>query len=401
VSDDSRDETAEDETAQAMRAALSSAVADMPVTTMSWDDVTARTRRTIAVRRTVAIGVSLVAIVGLVTVALATTAGGPRRGISVVGSDTTTSSPGSTPGRGAVPGDALSFREVQWSTPFGRASSVTGEATTAPSSAQIAASCSGGQLVTPPSQQKPAATIVLADRQKSACYLLGPILLTGRHIATAVPVQNVTTAAWEVNVHFSNDDFVQKVASPYTGRQIAIILGGIVESAPTIDAGITGQDIAISGSFDEASALSVARSIVPVGVNVSSPTTVTPSADERLLEEFSQRCAAVAPRLKFGAFSGTSMISAATARAMFGRAHEQVPPSLANVDDAERLALCEGVASTSAGVTPTTRCPDGQAYEAGPTLLYAVDAKLHAIRLPGLQYFIPAGSAATVPPPPC
>ena len=106
--------------------------------------------------------------------------------------------------------------------------------------------CRDGKLVTADVADK---QVVLPDLKHTACYLLGPTILTGRNVGTASAVVDPTTAAWTVNVHFKNDDFVKKVAVPYVNKQVAIELDGIVQSAPTINQGITGQDVTISGSF--------------------------------------------------------------------------------------------------------------------------------------------------------
>jgi preprotein translocase subunit SecD len=127
------------------------------------------------------------------------------------------------------------------------ATTVKGATTTTTVPAATDSTCQNGKIVSPTDvadQQ-----VVLPDLQKSACYLLGPTILTGRNVGTATAVVNTQTAAWEVNVHFKNDDFVTKVATPYVGKQVAIELDGVVQSAPTINQGITGQDITISGSF--------------------------------------------------------------------------------------------------------------------------------------------------------
>jgi preprotein translocase subunit SecD len=66
-----------------------------------------------------------------------------------------------------------------------------------------------------------------------------------------------------VNVHFANNDFVTKVARSNVGKQIAVILNGVVQSAPTIESGITGDDVFISGNYNEATARDVAARIDP------------------------------------------------------------------------------------------------------------------------------------------
>ena len=103
--------------------------------------------------------------------------------------------------------------------------------------------------------------MTFADRHKTACYALGPVVLTGHNIATARAVVNQTTSQWEVDLHFSNDDFVTKVAQPYVNQEVAIVLDAVVESVPTINAGITGRDITFSGDFDEATARAIAKKL--------------------------------------------------------------------------------------------------------------------------------------------
>jgi preprotein translocase subunit SecD len=127
--------------------------------------------------------------------------------------------------------------------------------TTKPAAAANDGSCENGKIVTPDVSDK---QVILPDSKNTACYVLGPTILTGRNVGTATATVNPTTAAWEVNVHFKNDDFVTKVATPYVGKQVAIELDGVVQSAPNINQGITGQDVTISGSFSSKEAHNLA-----------------------------------------------------------------------------------------------------------------------------------------------
>jgi preprotein translocase subunit SecD len=120
-------------------------------------------------------------------------------------------------------------------------------------------SCEGGRLVTRAATA--GSQVILADRDKKNCYALGPTLLTGANVERADPVMNPVTNAWEVNVHFNNDDFVQKVAKPEVLKQVAIVLDGVVQSAPMINPGITGRDVTISGAFDEPTARHIAAEL--------------------------------------------------------------------------------------------------------------------------------------------
>jgi preprotein translocase subunit SecD len=123
--------------------------------------------------------------------------------------------------------------------------------TTAPAATAENSTCNNGKNATPHANDKAndAKSVVLPDLDKTSCYVLGPTILLGNNVGTATAIVNSTSAAWEVDVHFKNNDFVTKIATPYVGKQVAITLDGVVQSAPTIDAGITGQDITISGSF--------------------------------------------------------------------------------------------------------------------------------------------------------
>jgi preprotein translocase subunit SecD len=119
--------------------------------------------------------------------------------------------------------------------------------TTVPSSASNG-TCKDGASppVTPDIPDK---QVVLPDKDKTACYLLGPTILTGRNIGSATAVVNTSSGAWQVNVNFKNNDFVNKVAQPNVGKQVGIVLDGIVQSAPTIQSGITGKQVTITGNF--------------------------------------------------------------------------------------------------------------------------------------------------------
>lgn len=142
----------------------------------------------------------------------------------------------------------------------GTATTVKGTATTAkgatttttvPVATAENSTCNDGKNVTPNATDKAndPKPVVLPDLDKTFCYVLGPTILLGNNVGSATAVVDPTTAAWTVNVHFKNNDFVTKVATPYVGKQVAIVLDGVVQSAPTINAGITGQDVTISGNF--------------------------------------------------------------------------------------------------------------------------------------------------------
>ncbi len=100
--------------------------------------------------------------------------------------------------------------------------------------------------------------IVLPDRKKTSCYVLGPAIVTGKSIRTASAAYDQTASAWVTNVKFKNDDFVKKIAGPYVGKLVAIELDGVVQSAPNINPNITGRDVQITGSFTQGEAKDLA-----------------------------------------------------------------------------------------------------------------------------------------------
>jgi hypothetical protein len=291
----------------------------------------------------------------------------------------------------ATAGSALSFREVLDAMPYGTATT--------------AGTCEGGRKVTAPAEQAPDAHILLADRTRTYCYDLGPTLLTGTDVAAADAVANPSTSLWQVDVRFANDDFAKKVAAVEIGKQIAIVMGGVVQSAPTINAGITGNIVTISGGYDEATAREIAARIDPSSRS-RIPETPTTTADEALAQAFDKRCTDVAPRLglSLGMF-GASTFPVDVVRSGFVRAHETVPSQLANLDGKQKIALCY-FTTDSAGpdTSPTTVCPNGDLADIGPTapeVMYVVDANLDAFRFPGIQYLLPSGMTVPAGPGPC
>jgi preprotein translocase subunit SecD len=103
--------------------------------------------------------------------------------------------------------------------------------------------------------------VLLPDRDQKSCYILGPVLMTGKNIHDAEAVIDPQQAEWIVNVNFKNDDFVTKVAQPYVNKQVAIVLDGVVQSAPVIHQGITGKAVTISGNFTAHDARQLALSL--------------------------------------------------------------------------------------------------------------------------------------------
>lgn len=117
---------------------------------------------------------------------------------------------------------------------------------------------------TPPEQDKAGAIVILPGRKTGkgnpVRYELGPTLTTGEAVSSASAA--FESGAWGVTVNFTSQggiDFVTKVANPNIGKQVAIALDGVVQSAPVINEGISaGNPVRISGSFTQAEAKDLA-----------------------------------------------------------------------------------------------------------------------------------------------
>ena len=168
----------------------------------------------------------------------------------------------------------------------------TGEPSTtvpaAPVTPEPGQTCS--DLVATRDQNTEEATIWLPGRpgdngQPAECYLLGPTLLTGRNIDSAGSDYDSNSAEYVTNIKFGNDDFVQKIATPLVGQNVAIELDGVVQSAPTINPGITGRDVQISGDFSEGEASDLAKLLrygaLPVQFDPDEQTVAEHLADAR------------------------------------------------------------------------------------------------------------------------
>jgi preprotein translocase subunit SecD len=123
-------------------------------------------------------------------------------------------------------------------------------------------------LAKSPPDTPSAEEVVLPDRQKQACYVLGPVLVTGAGVNSASVIHDPTADQWATDIHFVNNDFIVKVADPLINKEVAIVLNGVVQSAPVINPGITGHDVEIAGGFTKAQAVGAVASIL--GISPSS-----------------------------------------------------------------------------------------------------------------------------------
>jgi hypothetical protein len=122
---------------------------------------------------------------------------------------------------------------------------------------------------------QPGAPVVRFDRAHTHCYLLGPTLLTGADVDQAQATQDAATGSWSVDVHFKDNEFVTKVAQPYQGKSVAIVVDDVVLSAPTVNPGITDNEVSIAGDFTRLDAIRLASAFLGQAPPKSLPTSTT------------------------------------------------------------------------------------------------------------------------------
>jgi preprotein translocase subunit SecD len=190
------------------------------------------------------------------------------------GASTTTAPTSTTAKKGAL-GTTLNLKPVVATRPLAAAATTAptttagattttkpgATTTTAPgatTTSTLAPGTSCRALLTKRSAQRADQSAVLpskASDPQQGCYFVGPTLLTGRRVSTARAQYN---QGWAVEVTFKGTDFVTAVAQPNVGKQVAIVLDGVVQSAPVIHSGITGKKVEISGSFKQREAKDLA-----------------------------------------------------------------------------------------------------------------------------------------------
>lgn len=103
--------------------------------------------------------------------------------------------------------------------------------------------------------------VVVCDKDGVYKYLLKPAEVVGTDVkgANAVVGSNgqVITGDWQVTIQFKNSAF-QKLTSKTVGKQVAVMLDGVVQSAPTIQSEIAG-DAQITGTFTQKEASDLAQ----------------------------------------------------------------------------------------------------------------------------------------------
>ena len=151
---------------------------------------------------------------------------------------------------------------------------------------------------TPAGQDKASRTVLLCASTASPCperYELGPtpydgtVPATGEILASAT-AELETTEGWVVNFTIKSQysAFFDSIAKTNYHLPLAIDLGGVVESAPTINATSFGGSGQITGNFTQGQANSLALVLkygqIPISLNQATYTTVSPTLGKRSLQ---------------------------------------------------------------------------------------------------------------------
>lgn len=113
---------------------------------------------------------------------------------------------------------------------------------------------------TPREEDMPEASVVLPDKDGRSRYSLGPSELTGRALKTARATYVAENGQWVVDFTMTSEGGKQfdEVAARNVGKSVAIVLDGVVQSAPVIREANFGGKGQISGEFKERSAKDLA-----------------------------------------------------------------------------------------------------------------------------------------------
>lgn len=113
----------------------------------------------------------------------------------------------------------------------------------------------------------PESVLITCDRTGVARYVLAPAQVVGRDVKGATAAIDPQSASgWFVSLDFTGDgtkkfgDLTQSVVSlPTPQNQVAIVLDGVVVSAPRINEAILGGQAQITGSFSQVEAQGLAN----------------------------------------------------------------------------------------------------------------------------------------------
>jgi len=204
---------------------------------------------------------------------------------SAPSTSSTTGSSSSGPGKSVHAPAAGGSSTTSTSATSGTTATSATTATTAPSTTTTTAAA---PTLTTPAEDKRGATVVLCDRDGKNIYQLGPTALTGKLVTSADARFESGGDGWVVSINF-NDTGHQKfdaLAASSIGKtppqnSVAIVLDGVVQSAPQFNAASFPSGVQISGNFSQTEAEDLATVLkfgsLPVQLKELTTTSVSPT----------------------------------------------------------------------------------------------------------------------------
>ncbi len=207
---------------------------------------------------------------------------------STTASSTSTSSSSTTLAPSSGPGKSVRAPAAGAST---TTSSLPTSATTVAASTTPTTAAPQIPPLTPRDQDKRDATVILCDRKGGTRYELGPTALTGK-LVTSARAQFDSGNGWIVLIGFNSEGatkFNALAASLFPKHgAVAIVLDGVVQSAPVFQTGSFSGDVQISGSFSQTEAEDLATVLkfgsLPVQLKPLTTTSVSPTLGKDQLD---------------------------------------------------------------------------------------------------------------------
>jgi preprotein translocase subunit SecD len=173
------------------------------------------------------------------------------------------------------------------STTTSAAPTTTAEGATSTTTGATSTTAPAGIIkTTPPAEDKPDAQVVLPlveNGKTTARYLLGPVQGTGKIIRTAAAQVDPSNGRWLVTFETTGKGSAQwdQIAAANLQKQLAIVLDGVIKSAPVIQTANFGGRGQITGNFSQREAKDLALVLrygsLPVELKQATVQTVSPT----------------------------------------------------------------------------------------------------------------------------
>ena len=146
------------------------------------------------------------------------------------------------------------------------------------------------QLAEVAEQDDPKKSIIACMRDGSAKFILGPAEVSGTALKDATATIDPNTGAALISFELTKDGtkLFGEVTTKYTGQELAIVLDGVVQSAPRIEQPITNGEGQITGEFTDEDARDLANVLkfgaLPIAFEQSQTQTISPTLGDESLD---------------------------------------------------------------------------------------------------------------------